>query len=263
MSPTWGTHGCVTLPNLLPRLILYLKPLYNPCNWIALLNEMMPSTDLLTPISRLRIQDWPTFLTRIADDSTFKQQDHSGNLSLTAGLPTQKSRQTSRQTSRSHDEHRNGPNQPLETVLDLLTHNAAYQQLDSNANELATGDEVIFVKASHSPIDNILCGSEQSSSFLISNREIITGWPSSFSHADCDYFAKLATCYLIKFQSYMCYAVTALRVLTHAPWNDNMFHGHIRELVLCAIGNGWTWADQTATVQGRRVSIGEVCCCFC
>ena len=60
----------------------------------------------------------------------------------------------------------------------------------------------------------------------------------------------------------MCYAVTALRVLTHAPWNDNMFHGHIRELVLCAIGNGWTWADQTATVQGRRVSIGEVCAAF-
>ena len=116
-----------------------------------------------------RLANLPTC---IADDSTPKQQDHSGNFSLKAGLPTPKSRQTSRQTNRSHDEHRNGPNQPLETVLDLLTHNAAYQQLDSNANELAHGDEVIFVKASHSPIDNILCGSEQSSSFLISNREI-------------------------------------------------------------------------------------------
>ena len=82
------------------------------------------------------------------NDSTSKQQDHSGNLSLKAGLPTQKSRQTSRQTSRSHDEHRNGPNQPLETVLDLLTQKAAYQQLDGNANEHAPGDEVIFVKAS-------------------------------------------------------------------------------------------------------------------
>ena len=63
-------------------------------------------------------------------------------------------------------------------------------------------------------------------------------------------------------QAICVYAVTALRVLTHAPWNDNMFHGHIRELVLCAIGNGWTWADQTATVQGRRVSVGEVCAAF-
>ena len=48
---------------------------------------------------------------------------------------------------------------------------AAYQPLDDNANAHAPGDDVIFVKASHSPIDNILCGSEQSSSFLISNIE--------------------------------------------------------------------------------------------
>ena len=109
------------------------------------------------------------------------------------------------------------PNQPPETILDLLAQKAAYQPLNDNANAHAPGDDVIFVKASHSPIDNILCGSTQSSSLLISNREIITGWPSSFSHADCDYFTKLATCYLIKFPSYMCYAVTALCVLTHAP----------------------------------------------
>ena len=38
-----------------------------------------------------------------------------------------------------------------------------------------------------------------------------------------------------------------------------MFHSHIRELVLCAIGNGWTWVDQTASIHKRRVSPGEVC----
>ena len=134
--------------------------------------------------------------------------------------------------------------------------------MDNNANELTASDDVIFVKATLNPIDNILCSSEQSRNLLISSKEIIAGWPNSFAHADSDYFAKLATCYLIQFPSYMCYAVTALRVLTHAPWSDNMFHGHIRELVLCAIGNGWTWTDQTATVQGRRVSIGEVCAAF-
>ena len=144
----------------------------------------------------------------------------------------------------------------------LLTNNTAYQQKDDNANEPTANDDVIFVKATHNPIDNILCSSEQSRNSLISSKEIIVGWPNSFAHADFDYFAKLATCYLIQFPSYMCYAVTALRVLTHAPWSDNMFHGHIRELVLCAIGNGWTWTDQTATVQGRRVSIGEVCASF-
>ena len=73
------------------------------------------------------------------------------------------------------------------------------------------------------------------------------------------YLAKLAACYSIQFQSYMCYAVTALRTLAHAPWKDEMFFGHIRELVLCAIGNGWTWADQSASVQGRRISTVEVC----
>ena len=64
---------------------------------------------------------------------------------------------------------------------------------------------------------------------------------------------------MIQFPSFMCYAVTALRVLSQAPWTDHMFHGHIRELILCAIGNGWTWTDQSATVQHRRVSVSEVC----
>ena len=200
--------------------------------------------------------------TNIAKDPTPKQQDQSGNLTSQVGLPAHKSQETSKQASHNKNEHKGTPNQPPGTILDFLALNAAYQPLDDNAQTHAPSDDVIFVKASHSPIDNILCGSEQSSNLLISNREIINGWPSSFSHADSDYFSKLATCYHINFPSYMCYAVTALRVLTHAPWNDNMFHGHIRELVLCAIGNGWTWADQTATVQGRRVSVGEVCAAF-
>ena len=62
MSPTWGTHGCVTLPILLPRLILYQKPLRNPYYWIAPLSETMPSTDPLALISRLRTQDHSTLL---------------------------------------------------------------------------------------------------------------------------------------------------------------------------------------------------------
>lgn len=85
------------------------------------------------------------------------------------------------------------------------------------------------------------------------------GRPNSFAHADDNYLAKLAACYCIQFPNYMCYAVTALRTLAHAPWKDDMFFGHIRELVLCAIGNGWTWSDQSASVQGRRISTAEVC----
>ena len=205
------------------------------------------------------------FAENTANDSTAKHltlKDHFDSRSQQSGPPAQKCRQSSRQTSRISNGPKTGVGQSPETVLDLLTHNTAYQQMDNNANELTASDDVVFVKATLNPIDNILCSSKQSRNFLISSKEIIAGWPNSFAHADSEYFAKLATCYLIQFPSYMCYAVTALRVLTHAPWSDNMFHGHIRELVLCAIGNGWTWTDQTATVQGRRVSIGEVCAAF-
>lgn len=152
------------------------------------------------------------------------------------------------------------------SIESFLVKNTAYRQIGNNDIELTTDDEVVIVHDENNPssqsIDHILCGSEQSRDFLLSCKEVVSGWPNSFAHADSDYVAKLATCYLIQFPSYMCYAVTALRVLTHAPWTENMFHGHLRELVLCAIGNGWTWADQTATVQKRRVSAAEVCAAF-
>ena len=200
----------------------------------------------------------------IANDPTPKQQDHSDNLTLQVGLPAHKSQQISKQTSRSKDEHRGTPNQPPETILDLLAQNAAYQPLDDNAKTHAPSDDVIFVKASHSPIDNILCGSEQSSNLLISNREIITGRPSSI-------FPMLTAITLPSLQrviSLISQATCAMRLLhfVSSPMHLGMitcFHGHIRELVLCAIGNGWTWADQTATVQGRRSERWRGLRCFC
>ena len=71
-------------------------------------------------------------------------------------------RQPSRQTSRISNGPKTGVGHSPETVLDLLTHNTAYQQMDNNANELTASDDVIFVKATLNPIDNILCSSEQS-----------------------------------------------------------------------------------------------------
>ena len=148
------------------------------------------------------------------------------------------------------------------TIQALLNKNAAYQPIANEATAPAADDDVVVVNETNlnpSSIEHILCRSEQSRDLLQACKEIIAGWPNSFAHADNDFFAKLATCYLIQFPSFMCYAVTALRILTHAPWSDSMFHGHIRELVLCAIGNGWTWVDQTASIHKRRVSPGEVC----
>ena len=149
------------------------------------------------------------------------------------------------------------------TIKDCLQRNMALQPLNQDKVLSIEDDDVIFVPAratkSMPTIDRVLLQSDHDGTRVNVCKAIIAGWPQSFAHADNTYLAKLAACYSIQFQSYMCYAVTALRTLAHAPWKDEMFFGHIRELVLCAIGNGWTWSDQSASVQGRRISTVEVC----
>ena len=152
------------------------------------------------------------------------------------------------------------------TIKDLLNRNKAGCPIDENDHANETDDEVCFIStknaASVRSIDGILLSSDLSGNLVKICSEIIAGWPCSFANADGEHMAKLAACYSINFSSHMCYAITALRILTHAPWNDDMFCGHIRELILCAIGNGWTWKDQTAAVQGRRITTAEVSAAF-
>ena len=179
--------------------------------------------------------------------------------------PNQKNDQQSKACQRARvnpDAHATGSG--TSTIRDFLAKNAAYRPIDNGVTELNSDDDIEVVHAddANPSIESILCQHEHSRDLVQSCREIIAGWPKSFAHADIDFFAQLATCYLIQFPSFMCYAVTAMRVLTHAPWGDDMFHGHIRELVLCAVGNGWTWTDQTTTVQRRRISTSEVCAAF-
>ena len=149
------------------------------------------------------------------------------------------------------------------TIKDCLQRNTAFRQLNQDKVLSVEDDDVIFIPTddtkSMPTIDKVLLQSDHDGTRVNICKAIISGWPQSFAHADNMYLAKLAACYSIQFQSYMCYAVTALRTLAHAPWKDEMFFGHIRELVLCAVGNGWTWSDQSASVQGRRVSTVEVC----
>ena len=148
------------------------------------------------------------------------------------------------------------------TIKDLLNRNKAGRPIDENDHAEETDDEVCFIPPENATafrsIDSILLSSDLSGNLVKICSEIIAGWPCSFANADSEHMAKLAACYSINFSSHMCYAITALRILTHAPWNDDMFCGHIRELILCAIGNGWTWKDQTAAVQGRRITTAEV-----
>ena len=149
------------------------------------------------------------------------------------------------------------------TIKDLLNRNKSGCPADDNDQEDGTDDEVHFIAFKNATsvrtLEDILLGSDLSGNLVRICNEVIAGWPCSFANVDSEYMAKLAACYSIDFSSHMCYAITALRVLTHAPWNDDMFYGHIRELILCAIGNGWTWKDQSAAVQGRRITTVEVC----
>ena len=57
----------------------------------------------------------------------------------------------------------------------------------------------------------------------------------------------------------MCYAVTALRILSFAPWTDKHFLGHIREIALCAIAKGWTHRNPNTMVSKNRVTTADIC----
>ena len=85
------------------------------------------------------------------------------------------------------------------TIRDFLVKNAAFQPQPDDAIDPATDDEVIVVHettiADPLSIDNILCQHEQSRDLLQSCREIIAGWPSSFAHANIDFF--LETCNML------------------------------------------------------------------
>ena len=148
------------------------------------------------------------------------------------------------------------------TIKDLLNRNKAGCPSDEINQVDETDDEVCVIlnkdETSFQSIDSILLSNDLSGNLVKVCNEIIAGWPCSFANADNEHMARLAACYSINFSSHMCYAITALRILTHAPWSDDMFCGHIRELILCAIGCGWTWKDQTATVHGRRITTAEV-----
>ena len=89
--------------------------------------------------------------------------------------------------------------------------------------------------------------------------KIVRAWPSLFDTGEQQLFAKRAACYLLTFANTMCYAVTALRVLSFAPWSDKHFFGHVREIALCAIAKGWTHRNPNALVSKNRVTTADIC----
>ena len=107
------------------------------------------------------------------------------------------------------------------TIKDCLQKNTAFRPLNQDKVLSVEDDDVIFVPALDTKnmptIDKVLLQSDHDGTRVNICKAIIAGWPQSFAHADNMYLAKLAACYSIQFQSYMCYAVTALRTLAHAP----------------------------------------------
>ena len=89
--------------------------------------------------------------------------------------------------------------------------------------------------------------------------KIIKAWPSLFDTGEQQLFAKRAACYLLTFANTMCYAVTALRILSFAPWSNKHFFGHIREIALCAIAKGWTHRNPNTLVSKNRVTTADIC----
>ena len=107
--------------------------------------------------------------------------------------------------------------------------------------------------------ENVLARFKQAKEKTDECLKIVKAWPSLFDTGEQQLFAKRAACYLLTFANTMCYAVTALRILSFAPWSDKHFFGHIREIALCAIAKGWTHRNPNALVSKNRVTTADIC----
>ena len=107
--------------------------------------------------------------------------------------------------------------------------------------------------------ENVLVSFRQAKEKTDECLKIVEAWPSLFDNREQQLFAKRAACYLLTFASTMCYAVTALRILSFAPWTDKHFFGHIREIALCAIAKGWTNRNPNTLVSKNRVTTADIC----
>ena len=116
----------------------------------------------------------------------------------------------------------------------------------------STGDTASFA------CQQMLAKNTKSAQYIKDCQNVITNWNFLFGDSDYKVLISRAACYAMAFQTTMCYAITALRILTYAPWTDAHMKGHLREVALCAIAKGWTHATQNVTVGGKRVTVTEV-----
>ena len=116
----------------------------------------------------------------------------------------------------------------------------------------STGDTVSLA------CQQILAKNAKSVQYIKDCSKVITNWNFLFGIGDFQVLISRAACYAMSFRATMCYAITALRILTFAPWTDAHMKGHLREVALCAIAKGWTHATQNVIVGGKRITIAEI-----
>ena len=90
-------------------------------------------------------------------------------------------------------------------------------------------------------------------------QEAIQTWPLLFLNENHEMLKQAGACYLSHFASTMCYAMTALRILSYAPWTEDHMKGHIREIALCAVAKASTYKTPKVSVTGQRITIAEIC----
>ena len=74
--------------------------------------------------------------------------------------------------------------------------------------------------------------------YILLCQEAIQTWPLLFLNENHEMLKQAGACYLSYFAATMCYAMTALRILSYAPWTEEHMKGHIREIALCAVAKG-------------------------
>ena len=107
--------------------------------------------------------------------------------------------------------------------------------------------------------ENVLAQFRQSKEKTDECLKIVKAWPNVFDTGQQQLFAKRAACYLLTFANTMCDAVTALRVLSFAPWSDKHFLGHVREIALCAIAKGWTHKNPNILISKNCGTTADMC----
>ena len=95
--------------------------------------------------------------------------------------------------------------------------------------------------------------------YILLCQDAIQTWPLLFLNENHEMLKQAGACYLSHFAATMCYAMTALRILSYAPWTEDHMKGHIREIALCAVAKGWTYKTPKISVTGQRVTMAEIC----